>query len=484
MRGIFLTIFLWFWLALTLMAVSVALITWAYQLEGGSMTVAPAQPRRLQPLQLAGALALRDVRGDEAFTAHRHELEESSRIQTYFLDVRGDDIGGEPVPPALRAFAIGFDAAKDVGTRRFDGVEATIWELRDGTGQRIIAIAVPRNLRPTSVAESLEGVERGGPTAWWSFDFLSTPLPVFALRLVTILLVAGIGCYALARSLTAPVRRLQRVVRQFASGDLDTRVDPQLSKRADEIGELSRDVDAMALRVASLLTSQQRLLQDVSHESRSPLARLHVALEIARGSAGVSAEAPLARVGREADRLNELIEQLLTLAKLESAPPVTERSPIEMISFVAEIVGDADFEAAATSRHVRMTRADACSVVGSPSLLRSAIENVVRNALQHSPPNGEVEVSVLRPPDHEPTAATILVRDHGNGVPPDALERIFVPFYRVDDQANAATDRARRRGTGLGLAIADRAVRSHGGTIIAANAESGGLLVRIDLPKG
>lgn len=308
-------------------------------------------------------------------------------------------------------------------------------------------------------------------TALSNTDFLSINV---LLRIAAILMVAGLVCWAMARYLTAPIRRLQSASRELESGDLAVRISSDLAGRHDEIGELARDFDRMARRVSTVISTQRQLLRDVSHELRSPLARLHVAVELASEDAPAQTNHALDRVRREADRLEELIGQLLALARLESGAVEQERIDVDLAETVKAIVDDAQFEAAGKGRHVQLVTCDRCSTHGVPSLIRSAIDNVVRNAIDFTPENGTIEITLTASGDG---IAVVSVRDHGPGVPPDALSRIFEPFFRAVSSGSRS-----RMGTGLGLAITDRAVRLHRGTIEATNAEGGGLLMRITLP--
>jgi two-component system sensor histidine kinase CpxA len=208
---------------------------------------------------------------------------------------------------------------------------------------------------------------------------------------------------------------------------------------------------------------------------RSPLARLNVALELARQRSGAEAAGALARIQREAENLNEMIGQLLTLTRLQTGE--IQKSEFDLCRLVREIADDAEFEAQSGNRAVKLESVAACSFSGNEQLLRRAIENVVRNAVHYTAEGTEVEIEV-RETSTETNARvlTITVRDHGPGVPDAALTEIFRPFYRVDD----ARDRE-AGGVGLGLAIADRAIQLHGGTVTAANAIGGGLIVTISL---
>jgi two-component system sensor histidine kinase CpxA len=233
----------------------------------------------------------------------------------------------------------------------------------------------------------------------------------------------------------------------------------------------------MADRLETLIGSQRRFLRDASHELRSPLARLEVALELARGRAGSELAEPLERIGRESSRLNSLIGQLLELERLASGSPSLDTVDLDVAEILKEIARDAGFEAEARGCGVSLEVAARPRVEGSAELLRSAIENVVRNAVGHTHEGSEVEVAVGEETDKGRSTAVITVRDHGPGVAVEELPRLFEPFYRVADARERRTG-----GVGLGLAITERAIRLHDGEIDAANHPDGGLLVTIRLP--
>lgn len=307
--------------------------------------------------------------------------------------------------------------------------------------------------------------ERGTPTSL----FWGSPLAYF--RLGGVFLSGLILCYLLALYLTSPIRKLREATNRLAEGDLSTRVAQKVGRRRDEIADLARDFDSMAERIESLLLSQQRLTRDISHELRSPLARMNVALEIAKNKATPEMAPQLQRIENESQRLNDMISRLLTLSKLESGSQDFERYDINLKNLVEQVAADADFEAAAKKRSVKVVRADDCRVKGSDALLRSAVENVLRNAVRYTKEGTAVEVSISNGDDK----ARITVRDHGEGVPESELANLFKPFYRVGE----ARDRG-SGGTGLGLAIAEQAVRLHKGSISAKN-ENDGLAVEIVL---
>jgi two-component system sensor histidine kinase CpxA len=299
------------------------------------------------------------------------------------------------------------------------------------------------------------------------------PTPMFTPpRIVVSILIAGLVCYLLGLYLTLPIRMLQSTVKAFAEGNLDARVSPELTKRRDELAELGREFDHMAERIAALISSQKRLLADISHELRSPLARLSVALELARKNSGGKAVPALDRIDQEAERVNKLVGQLLALTRLESG---AERVPPETVALeelVQLVIDDAAFEARPLDKEVKAVHMEKCRVQGSSELLHSAIENVVRNAVRHTERGTTVEVSL----EWRMETAILTVRDHGPGVPEPELQHIFEPFYRVSEARERSSG-----GVGLGLSIAERTAKLHGGSIRAENTADG-LLVTIELP--
>jgi len=290
-------------------------------------------------------------------------------------------------------------------------------------------------------------------------------------RLFGLFLTAIVLCYALALYLTAPISKLREATQKLAAGDLQTRVASRVVRRRDELADLARDFDEMAERIESLITSQQRLARDISHELRSPLARLNVALEIAKQRSTPETQPMLDRIEAESTRLNDMISRLLTLAKLESGADDYEWTEVDLAELVKDVAADADFEAQAKDRFVEVSSADQCAVMGSESLLRSAIENVLRNAVRYTSERSVVDVSLAANNGH----AVLKVADHGGGVPEEELANLFRPFYRIGESRERKTG-----GTGLGLAIAERAVKAHKGTITARNS-NGGLLIEIGL---
>ena len=292
-------------------------------------------------------------------------------------------------------------------------------------------------------------------------------------RLAGLLLTSILLCYLLAAYLTSPIRKLREATQKLADGDLKTRVAQKVGRRRDELADLARDFDDMAERIESLVTSQQRLNSDISHELRSPLARLNVALEIAKQKSTPETASLLDRIETESHRLNEMISRLLILAKLESGSELVEPVRVDLTELVRDVAEDADFEAQAKGRSVRISSDQPCTVMGSENLLRSAIENVLRNAVRYTAEGTAVDVSLVGQNGH----SVLQVSDHGGGVPEDELANLFRPFYRVGEARTRKTG-----GIGLGLAIAERAIKAHKGTIAARNTGDG-LMVEIRLNK-
>ncbi|MDX2036599.1 MAG: ATP-binding protein [Isosphaeraceae bacterium] len=290
-----------------------------------------------------------------------------------------------------------------------------------------------------------------------------SPWPFIA---VVVTIIAAMGS-ALALYLSVPLRRLRRVMDRFGRGDLQARVG---SRRRDEIGVVAREFDLLAERVETLVNAERRLLQDVSHELRSPLTRLDVAVDLAikREDRGPL----LARIRRDVSRLTELVGELLHLTRVEGDPSTRALDIVRLGELLETLVEDCTIEAETKGCRLAYESSWPGPMQGDSELLRRAFENVLRNAIRHAPQGTAIEVS-LRPCGD---GAKVVVRDFGPGVPTEALPSLFEPFFRVEE------DRSRESGgVGLGLAIARRAVAIHGGRIEALNAGPG-LTVEIVLP--
>jgi two-component system sensor histidine kinase CpxA len=268
-------------------------------------------------------------------------------------------------------------------------------------------------------------------------------------------------------SIATPLRTLARAADRFGRGELSARV-PYRSR--SEIGTLAASFNEMADRIETLRMGEHRLLQDISHELRSPLARLNFAAELARTAP--DREAAIDRLQKDIDRLSSLVAELLDITRAEGDPGARRFVPVDLEALLADVVEACRFQAPARGCSIRVEGRPTRTVQGDGELLRRAIENVIRNALAYAPEGSEVTVSVVE----EPARVSIVVRDLGPGVPAELLSRIFVPFFRVDQSREAVTG-----GTGLGLSITARAVQLHHGTVRAENANPG-LRVALVLP--
>ena len=457
---------MWFWLAMVFSSAAMIILT-VTQIgplaQHRRQLTAERQRLMEQALSFYGEAAVevftRDGReGLEGFTGR---LERSTGIHLFFFEGRQEVLpqsGLSPVVWDVVARAAQGSAVSDTSGKTF-----LLALPLTGTGNQhyIIVGEWPK-------------IPLGFSRSWFPFP------RSFGMQLAIYLVVGGIICYGLAWHLTSPVRRLRHATRQLAAGDLTARAGEGMGRRSDEIAGLGRDFDKMAERMQALLNAQQRLLRDISHELRSPLARLNVALELARRNCGApGAEAPLNRIEREAERLNDLIGQLLTLTLLESGMEKMEKSRVDLQSLVRGIAEDANFEARNADRSVKILSSEDVDITvgGYEEMLHRAIENIVRNGLRYTAEGTKVEItlSTLRKGGEE--FALIRVRDHGPGVPQAALSLLFQPFYRVTDARDRMTG-----GTGIGLAITYRAVQLHQGTVTAANDPAGGLVVEIEMP--
>jgi two-component system sensor histidine kinase CpxA len=291
-------------------------------------------------------------------------------------------------------------------------------------------------------------------------------------RLLLASIISGLVCALLARYLTRPITRLRTAAKRIADGDLKARAGSG-SVQHDEVGQLVKDFDYMAERLELLIGAQQRLISDVSHELRSPLTRLKLALDLARSDSPHGFTPTLDRIEREAERLSGLVGMLLTLSRLETGDSKPVSTIVHIPDLLAEIAADVEIEAQSRRCSVQLDRMQECWIEGNQELLRSAFENVVRNAIRYTEPGTAVRIGL----QCESSEVRVVVQDRGPGVPDSELDKVFKPFYRVD------TSRERRTGgVGLGLAIAERAVKLHNGKISAGNLQEGGFQIEIALP--
>ena len=447
MRSLFLKIFLSFWVAQALFVVlAIALAFWLRPYRETAAWDA------LEAKVLKESLETYQTSGPEAVGRYLTDLQASQHMRAFLFDEEGKEISGGRPPDFVQNFQHG----------------------RPSPPAGYLRISPERFLRQTSAVVNGHRytLVMSLPPAPSSF-FSARSVP--GLWILIAVLSSGLVCYPLARYMTRPVVKLRSAAQKLAAGDLSARAGTSESRRKDEIAELVRDFDSMAGRLEAMVKAQSRLWSDISHELRSPLARLSVALELARQRAGAGANGALERITLESERLNELIGRLLTIARLDSGEDKIEKLPIPLEELVCEVAKDAEFEAQSRQCHVKFMAREDFTVMGNATLLRSAVENVVRNAIRYTKEGTNVDIMLTN--DDRANTALLTIDDSGPGVPPDAVDKIFRPFYRIDDARGRQTG-----GVGLGLAITERSVLLHGGTVRALNRPEGGLRVEIRLP--
>lgn len=454
MHRLFWKIFVSFWLALVVFA-GAAMFAASNYLETTRLHEEHGRPfDRLSSYQRQ-AQAAADRGGVEGLKAWAEELDRREAIPMLLIDDAGKDLLGRPVSPFVVA-RLNRERLRDLREEREER------EHRPRIPPVLLADGSRYRMVPDFQSVTLGRV-------------LHRPR-VIALPLAIAALVSALVCLLLSRYLTLPLERLRRTTQQLAAGDLSQRVAPSLGRRKDEIADLAVAFDRMAERLEKVFGAQKQLLRDASHELRSPLARLQVALGLARQRAH-GGEKELDRIERETERLNELIGRLLSLSRLEAGVDSASVEPVDLAELLEALVEDARFEAGARGCRVTLRESVPATVSANPLWLRSALENVVRNAIKYTREDSDVEIA-LREERAQPGWVTVQVRDRGPGVPEKDLARLFEPFVRVGE----ARDRA-SGGYGLGLAIADRAVRLFGGEIAARNEPDGGLSVLIRLRR-
>jgi two-component system sensor histidine kinase CpxA len=388
---------------------------------------------RLHSLLMEEAIESWQTGGPPALAAHMRRVARHMPGIYYLTDAAGKDLATAEDRSKLLAMA-----RPDTGPpKRFEKSPVVMYRSADGKYRFLVVLENNFDLTPY--------------------------LPYYLLILAAVALL----CWILATNLASPLRSLARVVDRFGAGDLSVRVN---SSRKDEIGEVGRAFDRMAERISTLLTAERRLLQDISHELRSPLARLSFAAELARTAE--DRDAAVARMKKEIGRLTDLVGGLIQVTRAEGDPAAGSGESLRLDQLLGEVVDDCRVEADARGCQIAFDSKRELTMHGDREVLRRAVENVVRNAVRYTPAGTSVDVSL----DDTGGAARIGVRDYGPGVPAEALPKIFQPFFRVDDSRHTATG-----GVGLGLAIASRAIGLHHGKLWAENTTPG-LRVWIELP--
>ncbi len=439
MHGLLLRIFLSFWLVIVLIVLSAATAGFLYAERARTSL----QSFEVSDAMLEASESLR-TRGRAGLVEWLAGLPSVTASLVFIIDDRGRDLLDRRIPPPV-----------ELSLRRF-GNPATRPPPPRGNGNLRPARPFAELVGPDGERFTLIVLPPQNAVGRWVAERSRLSFIVIAL------LASGGVSYLLARAISGPIRRFRDSTIAIAGGDLDTRIDERIEQRRDEIGGLAQDFNRMARKLQIAWQRQSELTSNVSHELRSPLARLKIALELARRKTGEIPE--LDRIDVETAKLDVLIGQLLTLSKLDSGRGDAEN--VDLSELVSAVFEDVRFEF--TDLDIKFDSAAGVVVHGYPHALRSAVENVLRNAALHGRESVQLKLAA------ESASVLIVVSDEGGGVPDDALKRLFDAFYRV---AGGST------GTGLGLAIAARAIAMHGGTITARNDEKG-LVVEMRLPLG
>jgi two-component system, OmpR family, sensor histidine kinase CpxA len=455
MRGLFTKIFLGFWIAQSVTFFISTMLIMRHRfprsnemMEVLNSTLPSAAAAAVKAYEAAGCSGL------QQFAGSLHQTVYLADSPSHFVC----NVAGPSEAPGLLTAA-----DKDPGVHSRIVGDIYLWSLatQSASGQQyLFLLSRPRTVNTYGLHELL--------------FFANPQLPVA-------IVVFGATTFVLVLLLVRPIGRLRLAARKLANGELATRVaEPDGEERlfgGDEIQGLVHDFNYMAERLERLVGAQKILVRDVSHELRSPLARLSVALELAREEAPAAMSEHLQRIEREAGRLNLLIGQLLRLSSMESTNASTPTELFRLQSLVEDLLPDAEFEAQQRSCTIRVLNHCECMVRGNTELIYRAIENVVRNAIRYSRPESAVELNMSCEERAGARMVMLEISDRGPGVPEAELEHIFRPFYRLDDSRERDTG-----GFGVGLAIADRAVRLHHGEVRAYNRPEGGLVVSLRLP--
>lgn len=449
-QSLFLKIFLSFWA--TVIVTGVALVvTWILLQPKNAQSDLQTNLSDTAWVSGTSAVDVLEREGVSTASAYMERLRQKTHLKSCLFDASGNVIAGRDCADFAGMDARVISSRARVFNVNFGFIRVAV-QVQGRSGRPYVFVVQTEHRGPP------EGIGLSGIALRWSVPFL----------------VSGLICYLLVRYLTTPIFRLREASQRLAQGDLSTRAAAGMERRRDEFGSLVRDFNAMAVRIEELVSRQRQLIYDISHELRSPLARLNVALDLARERKGN--DSAFDHMEQDLECLNDMIERLLTVARLDRPVTAVPMTQIDLAELVSQVVLTADFELQEKNGNVYLTSQSQYFVQGNAELLHSAIENVIRNAIRYTGPGNSVEVQLTG--TAEPASVRILVRDQGQGVPESELINIFEPFYRVADDRNRQSG-----GTGLGLAIADRVVRIHGGIIKARNMLPHGLEVEILLPQ-
>ena len=451
MRSLYWKIFISFWLATILIILTTAWVT----SEIARQSSIPAREREFMDSYANAAIVTFEAGRHHALLRWLSQAGLKQRMNLFLLTSRDEIIGHQTIPPLVREISTLFlQNQLDQGLFRMGNALVSHEILStSGTNYRLVAVGA----RPSSYLG--QHIPWAGLTA----------------RLLVAISISGLICYLLSLYLTQPLRSLRLAAKSIGTGQLNTRVGHFTGHHNDEIAKLSSEFDRMAEQVETLVHTKQRLLQDISHELRSPLTRLQIAIELGRQKCPHGATQEFNRMEEECLRLNALIGEALEFARLDKSPNTLTKTDEDLAALVMDAINNANYECGPQNPRVIIGRIDPCSLAIDGRLIYRAIENVLRNALRYSPKEQIITVSLKK----KTTSPFVIIdiADNGPGVPDDQLIQIFSPFYRVDTAREKKTG-----GYGLGLAIAKQAMLLHGGDIKATNRGQGGLLVRLTLP--
>jgi two-component system, OmpR family, sensor histidine kinase CpxA len=452
---LFAKVFLWFWLTvLALFAIFLASRMLGTRLVPSTDVTASFASRVADE-----AAHAYESGGPQEFEQFERGLVGKSGLELYLIDGYGKDVLSRPIPSDSLSIVRAARSDRRILSRYGLRSHSSSYKFTSPSGHPYVLLVRSR----LQLAKFLDATAGGG-------------LPFFGV----VLLMVTLFCFWLTHHIVAPIQGIQSAARMVAAGDLSVRAPVEISERHDELAALAADFDAMVERMSAFVRSQKDLLSTVSHELRSPLTRLIMSLALLRKQSPPESEVLLQRMERDVERVDTLMGQLLTLSRLETGLSSDGRDNVDLSQLLQEVVADSDFEAHSSGKSVRL-QAEGGIVIekADQQALRSACENIIRNAIRFTTPGSEVEV-ILKTEKMRPSPQAVLsVRDYGPGVPGELLQQIFQPFFRVKEPSG---DPRANKGTGLGLAIALEAIRQHRGTIIASNATPIGLEVKIMLP--
>jgi len=447
MRSLYWKIFISFWLATILIIITTAWVT----SEIAKSSSAPAREYAFMDSYANAAVATFESGKKEALDKWLKQIGLSRQMTLYLLINTGEVISCETPPKSIQNIANEFSKDNlDDGIIKLSNIIVS-HEILSTSGHAYRLAAAAQKPLSLFVAISWTGL---------------------SLRLLIATFISGLICYLLSLYLTQPLRSLTIAAKSLATGKLNTRVGPLKGHHKDEIADLSHEFDSMASQLEKLVHAKERLLQDISHELRSPLARLHVAIELGRKKSSGQFENEFERMELECLRLNTLIGEIIEFSRLESSTTPLNLMPVNLKPLLISLIEDANFEFSQERPRVTFIKSPELIAMIDEKLIHRACENVLRNALRYSPIDKGVTVSLTK----KKSAIEITFEDSGPGVPNDQLKKIFSPFYRVDTSREKKTG-----GYGLGLSIAKQAVRLNNGVIVAHNKPEGGLSVTIKL---